>query len=237
MIGLREGLQASVQSDAYCDFRHSKAFRDVACGMPIDAYGTYDIAVFLRQTIEDAIHVAGVDGGLLIVAFDVEFGEINCHFGTSAATAQVVDHLVARDRRDPGAKRHRLIPRMPFQMDGKQNVLHHILYVITRHTDAGKAAPNNPSQNHRQFGQEFMVSVLVARDRRAHQGRPLSVSSLSVQNSPSSSSSLLVEQTLHREENISAAAEQHISTPRRIWQGWHKLRKVTRSKKRTLGVS
>jgi hypothetical protein len=71
---------------------------------------------------------------------------------------------------------------MPFQVNSEQHVLHHILNVVPRHPDAGKAAPDDASQGARKIGKELAVGRFIARNRGAHQSRPFRVSSLPVQN-------------------------------------------------------
>ena len=52
-----------------------------------------------------------------------------------------------RNRQHPGTKRHRSVPGMPFQVNSERHFLHRILDVVTRHPDAGKAAPDDGSQS------------------------------------------------------------------------------------------
>ena len=56
-----------------------------------------------------------------------------------AARAEGVDDLVARDGIEPGAQRLVLAPGLPLEVDGEQDLLHHVLAGVVPERRAARA--------------------------------------------------------------------------------------------------
>jgi hypothetical protein len=74
---------------------------------------------------------------------------INRQFDVPAAAAQAIDHFMASDCAHPWRDRLILVPSLPLQMDGQQNLLYDIFDIGIPESGTRKAAAHYLSQERR----------------------------------------------------------------------------------------